>query len=537
MSRAIQGRTRVVASDTLRVAWLLFVGVSLIYVAIARGVFLYGDDILMYQVTEGIVERGSVSVMSPTADEVAQGSDQVSFTAAAIPGEDGAGYAKYGIGQSLSALPFYVVADLVLQSLLPIEQRFDAFGNQYMGARIYGTSLLNSVAGGATVALTFLLAITVGYERRTALVLAGLLASGTLLAHYASGFLSESLTALYLLATVYGLVRFANCTAGDASFARQPMLWLALSGFAAGLALATRIATAVALVAPGLWLLWLLWRGRQRGDMRPGSVLLAYVVWSVPIALWLAVVAAYNWARFGSMLESGYGDEALTYTTPFLTGLAGLLISPGRGVLPYDPPLLLALAGAIWFARLRPGLALTVLGMLVGTLALYSRYYAWHGGGVWGTRFLVPLLPLLLLPAGEIVERAWNNRRVAAAVMVVGVLGIVVTALSILVPFDRHAVDPSISDQASTMLWDVRASPIVLHAQSLVSDPSWPDIAAVRYASIHLALLAAVAGLLGAVLLWRAASLTFCPSVASRSVPVDSQPDRLAHRREISEQG
>ena len=35
-------------------------------------------------------------------------------------------------------------------------------------------------------------------------------------------------------------------------------------------------------------------------------------------------------------------------------------------------------------------------------LLLISRYYQWYGGGSWGPRFLVPLLPLWILPAAEI---------------------------------------------------------------------------------------------------------------------------------------
>lgn len=519
-------------TSVARVAWLLFAGVSLAYIAMSRGVFLYGDDILMYQVTEAIVERGSVAVTSPSATET----DDSGFTAASIPGSDGERYAKYGVGQSLAAIPFYVLADVVLQPLLPLDQRVDRFGNEYTGARIYGTALLNPIAGGATVALTYLMVIAVGYQRRTALVLAGLLATGTLLAHYASGFLSEPLTALCLLATVYGLVRYACATVGGGFMAPRSLLWLTFSGFAAGLALATRIAVAVALVAPGLWLLHILWREWRRGDIGVGSTLAAGGVWAAPIALWLAVIAGYNWARFGSALESGYGDEAWTFTTSVWTGLPGLLVSPGRGVILYDPPLLLVLAGSLWFARRRPELALMILGMLAGTLTLYSRYYAWHGGGVWGVRFLVPLLPPLLLPAAEIVERAWGDRRTILAVVIVGIVGMVVTGLSILVPFDRYVTDPLASpDQAGDVLWDVRDAPLLLHAQALISQPSWPDIAAVRYASVHLALLAGVAGLVGALLLWRAIGLTFGPSI-SGSDAGDPQPDRITHGGEVAEQ-
>ncbi len=37
-------------------------------------------------------------------------------------------------------------------------------------------------------------------------------------------------------------------------------------------------------------------------------------------------------------------------------------------------------------------------------LLLISRYYQWFGGGSWGPRFLVPLLPLWILPAAEVFK-------------------------------------------------------------------------------------------------------------------------------------
>jgi len=188
-----------------RVALVLFVAVSLIYIALSRGVFLYGDDILMFQVTEGIVERGTFAVTSPH-----DGGDN----ARSIPGEDGQGYAKYGIGQSLVAIPMYVVSDLLLEPLLPLEDEHDPYGNQRLGPIIYGTALTNALLGGAAVALTWLLARVLAYSRQTACVLALFLAFATPLTHYAATFLSEPLTTLALLTTVYGLVRAASIATG-----------------------------------------------------------------------------------------------------------------------------------------------------------------------------------------------------------------------------------------------------------------------------------------------------------------------------------
>jgi hypothetical protein len=476
-----------------RPAILIFIGCCLLYIALSRGVFLYGDDVLMYQVTDALVTRGTVAVTSPTAnDERAQSSGSaIAFTAASIPGRDGRTYAKYGIGQSLVALPTYVLSDRVLTRLLSLRESHDPFGNHLTGTRIYGTALVNALLGGATVTLAYLLAEAAGYARRTALVVAGLLGLASLLPHYAAGFLSEPLAALCLSACVYGLLRAARAE----SASRLPWPWLALSGFAAGLALATRPALAVALVAPGLWLLWLAW---DRWRQTRWIALLACLAWGVPVSGWLAIVVAYNWARFGSATATGYGDEARAFTTPLLTGLSGLLLSPGRGLLWYVPPILLAILGSIWFGQRQPVLLLVVAGISAPVLVLHATYYAWHGGGVWGPRFLVPLLPLLLLPAASVVERAWHSPAIAAGVVGVATWGLLVTALGFLVPFDRYVARyAGAEDRLHAALWHVGDAPLVVHLRDVLAGSITVDVAAVRYASLPLALLTVVVGVSG----------------------------------------
>ena len=506
--RAI-GRVTDTATTTARIALLLFVGFSALYVAIARGVFLYGDDILMYQVTRGLVEDGSPAVSSPPTP---------GSLAMSIPGRQGRNYAKYGIGQSLVAAPAYVASDLVLDRLLPLPIITDADGNQRTGARIYGTALTNAALGGATVATLFLLALVAGYRRAAALILAGLLGLGTLLPHYAAGFLSEPLSALTLTATVGGIARWKPHAPRVAGVAHSGgMWWLTVSGFCAGLAIATRVATILTLIAPGMWLLWLAWPALRTTARRTLGPLLA---WGAPVAGWLALIAFYNWWRFGSVTNTGYGGEARAYTTPLLTGLEGLLLSPGKGVLWYNPPLLLALISAWWFARRRPDLALTIGGMAIATLGLYARYYQWYGGGVWGPRFLVPLLPLLVLPAGELVERAWRSRVALIVTAAVATLGVFVTALAILVPFDRYVMIYSAAPAAlHDALWKLSDAPLIVQLRWL-DDTFWePDIAAARYGSPRLVAIALVAGLVSITAL--AAALRMTIALDRRDAAVD----------------
>ncbi len=120
--------------------------------------------------------------------------------------------------------------------------------------------------------------------------------------------------------------------------------WLAISGFAAGLAVATKVAHVVVVLPLFFWVAVLGWRrSRHRG-------LVAHTLyWSLFFFAWLGAIAAYNWSRFGSVFETGYGKEAGNFTAAFAVGFAGLLASPAKG----DP---LVLPGAVSFAARRAGL-------------------------------------------------------------------------------------------------------------------------------------------------------------------------------------
>ena len=59
----------------------------------------------------------------------------------------------------------------------------------------------------------------------------------------------------------------------------------------------------------------------------------------------LCLHAAANRLLYGSFFESGYGDEMLRFTTPIGTGLFGLLLSPGRGLLLYAPVVVAGVLG------------------------------------------------------------------------------------------------------------------------------------------------------------------------------------------------
>lgn len=113
---------------------------------------------------------------------------------------------------------------------------------------------------------------------------------------------------------------------------------------------------------------------------------------------------AYNAVAFGSPFEQGYGDKPFHPQTVW-AGLSGLLLSPSRGILVYEPWTLFALA-AFALAWTRSGLvALRLRGLSLawlGLLLLYASYIEWWGGRVFGPRFLDDLAPAV------IVALAWG---------------------------------------------------------------------------------------------------------------------------------
>jgi hypothetical protein len=189
------------------------------------------------------------------------------------------------------------------------------------------------------------------------------------------------------------------------------------------------------------------------------------LAFGLPLLLAGLVLLWHNLVRFGHPLASGYDDEG--FTTPLYVGLYGLLFSTGKSIFLYTPISLLALPAYRVLWRRRPAETLLASGSVLVTLLYYGAWWAWYGGWCWGPRFLVPVLPLLVLPLGALlIERRWSRW----VVLVLALAGLVVQLLGTLVDFNPYIVEITGSDPANEAryLFLPWLSPLVGHLGYLV---------------------------------------------------------------------
>jgi hypothetical protein len=162
-----------------------------------------------------------------------------------------------------------------------------------------------------------------------------------------------------------------------------------------------------------------------------------FVLAAIPVALSMVLLAWYDVLRFGTPLPQYSGT---TFSTPLLTGLTGLLVSPGKGLFVYAPVLLLGIVGMVPLFRRDRGVFVLIAVLAAVRPLFYAKWAIWHGGVGWGPRFLLPLCVLLIVPAAEAVraDRHWRRVmpwRVLGAVF--AVVGVALSLLSVSMPYEQ----------------------------------------------------------------------------------------------------
>ena len=390
MDSWITGR-RLTAADYLAglsVFGLLFA----IYFFTASLRFETGDELFMYDTAVGFSRRGSV-MRSMTADM------------------DWPGETYVEPAQPVLAVPLIWLAD-----------KSDRIGNAHAAL------LFNPLVTAATAVVLMLYVRRLGYGAHAAVFTALLFGLTTIAWPYTKTFHREPLCALGLLVAAYGLLRWRQSWAEPGT---AVLPWLALAFVGAAASVLAKEAGLIAL--PLLMLIPVLGRRfmPRSGRQLAGTGLLALVLFVAAVGglyYYMRVLGAGG-PRFDVFGRIG---QAIANRGLLLEGLAGLLLSPGKGVFWYSPVLLLALLGP-WYAGARRFDVGWPLLLLLAFSVVYAlvRGQIWYGGTNWGARYLVPVTPFLMLGAAPLIERAL---RPDALILRLGIIVVALTGLAVQVP-------------------------------------------------------------------------------------------------------
>lgn len=330
-----------------------------------------GDTYPARYIPFAVVQHHTV-FMNPVAKVAAQGRGEGAFWMLHRPG--GELMSLYPIVVPVVVSPLYVPAVAYLHLRGWTDARFDFV------ARLM-EKLVASLLASLSVALLYLL-LRRRVSERNALLLTFAFAFGTTTwtisaqALWQHGLAQLLVVAVLLLLTAPYRTRSAIAV-----------------GLLCGLIACNRPPDVVLAAALGLYALF--WAGEVR------RIVLLTVAALVPgIA-----VLFYN-IHVGGNVLGGYGviGKAQFFNHSLLAGIAGLLVSPTRGLFLYSPFLLFALLAWRYAPAARDERRLTIvmIAAFAVQVALYGKV-DWRGGWSWGPRYMTDVLPFLFWMLAPVV--------------------------------------------------------------------------------------------------------------------------------------
>jgi hypothetical protein len=381
------------ANSSWRIALWLFASFQFFYLLTSTGRVRTPDEYNTLYTTESLTLRGSTAV--PQAVQLHNFYGRYDL--------HGQPRAAYPPGQALLCTPWYALGQYLLSRLPGVP----ADDTDLVVA--FSSCLSSATFAALTVTFFFLLLVGMGIPSRASFFAAAMVGLGTPIFAYSGWLFSEPLSAAIFVGVA--LLLFGQ------GQRQTPLRTPALAGLFLGLATIIRPTNVFAIPIFAVAVL-----------MRDGKpALRAAFVLCATSAIGVAALFAHNTLLFGGPFEFGYpataeGAKRLnTFDTPLLKGFYGFLLSPGKSVFIFAPPVILALAGLRRLWKLERGVATVAVLFPLAYLLFFARYTQWEGGYCVGPRYMVPSIVLLCLGLGPMLAAATPRvKKIAVCLLVLG---------------------------------------------------------------------------------------------------------------------
>ncbi len=396
------------------------------------------------------------------------------------------------LNQSAYLRPLQTTDVELAQPILAISFYWPAYHIPWVG-NIHAILLFNPVITALTGILIFYYALSRGYQERTAVVAALLFGLTTIVWPYTKTFFREPLSAFNLLGAAFCLENWQH-TVNESR--HRHWLWL---GGGVGLTVLALLSKEAALIfLPALILMAYPGLKVFKGRRREVILIIGGLV-VVALLLFLAVIFFRErfylfWTRYQIPIRLRTFMQGLPGAW---YGVAGYLISPGKGIWWYSPVLIFALGAPFVLPRARWRESWLPLALTLWFALSYAavRQGEWHGGVGWGARYMLPLIPFLMLAALPLLDRMLNSTPwwPRAILTLVATAGLIVQIGGVYVNIHSYYgyMQPATGYPAwiGPGIWSVRWSQAVgsllfipqaeQDIRWLIPQPDWPVIGAI----------------------------------------------------------
>jgi len=327
--------------------------------------------------------------------------------------------------------------------------------------------IVNAIAGGAIVAVLFMIGTQLSPKPRAALLMAIAIGLATLVMSEATHFYQHELDALMVILAFYFF---------SVKNPRELLSSSIYGGLSLGVAILARpdaVPAAVIIWLYGVAVAWKL--VRDLPDRWPRMMRRTLVAAVGPLGA-VAGSMYFNYLRFGSVLQFGYTEDRARFVldiAQIAKAIAGYLLSPALSVFVFAPPLILALGLGRKAYRRWPLETTTLTLAAIAHLLMIASNKTWSGDLSFGPRYMLESIVLLMpltLPAFEMaVERA--SSRAAMAVAAVVFIGFMVQLIGVSVDVGANEVKRIAAGIVANNQWVFvpSASPVVYDLQDLVA--------------------------------------------------------------------
>lgn len=261
------------------------------------------------------------------------------------------------------------------------------------------------VFSALSVGTFFLLCRAFNFTQKISTALSMLFGFTTTIWAYSETSLNVVPTTFFVLLGILFYRRFQN---------NQSITNLILCGVSLGYGFLTRHDVALLIVPLFVFFLYDL---KKKNDK-----IKKFFAFVIPTVASYGIYHIINIVRIGTstVSSSSFGGEG---STPLHLGIFGLLLSPGVGLLIFAPILLTSFFSFPDFYKSHKPESLLFLSFAISFLIFYGSSGYWHGLNAWGARYLLIIVPFLLLPLGASLEKR-KNVSLKTCIVILGGLGV-----------------------------------------------------------------------------------------------------------------